>query len=113
MVIGDDDLVSALVVRFGLPDAEGDGICFAIRVNLVAAALHNLSDAALKEFDLEVWFALNNQVDVAIRVCWWRSGRSAYEEGVTHVSGWKVYLADVNGALHTRTWAIYSVHKGR
>lgn len=70
MVIGDDDLVSALVVRFGLPDAESDGICIAIRVNLVAAALHDLSDAALEELNLELWSALNNQVDVAIRVCW-------------------------------------------
>lgn len=112
MVVGDDDLVSALIIRFGLPDAECDGVCFTISVDLVAATLHDLSDAALKELDLELWSALNNQVDVAIRVCWWRSGRSAHEEGVTRVGGPKVYLTDVDGTLHTRTWRTYSVYKG-
>lgn len=70
MVVGDDDLVSPLVVGFGLPDAERDGVGFAISVDLVAAALHDLCDAALEELDLELRGALDNQVDVAVGVCW-------------------------------------------
>lgn len=70
MVVSDDDLVSPLIVGFGLPDAEGNGVGVAISVDFVATALHDLSDATLQELDLELRGALNDKVDVAVLVCW-------------------------------------------
>lgn len=69
MFVSNDNLVVIFVVGLGLPYAQRNSVSFTLRVNLIAAALDDLSDA-LEELDLSRRRdAFHYQVDVAVLVC--------------------------------------------